>query len=86
MVSRTPEISSEEIYVRNNFEDNSQNIGNHDRIFSRLDSNEDCHGTRTCSTRSGSKHLDVEELEMLLEAYFVQIDSTLNNLSAVCSF
>ena len=26
---------------------------------------------------------DVEELEMLLEAYFVQIDGTLNKLSTV---
>lgn len=32
-----------------------------------------------------SKHLDVEELEMLLEAYFVQIDGTLNKLSTVCN-
>ena len=30
------------------------------------------------------KHRDVEELEMLLEAYFVQIDGTLNKLSTVC--
>ncbi|XWS36377.1 hypothetical protein CRYUN_Cryun20dG0079800 [Craigia yunnanensis] len=28
---------------------------------------------------------DVEELEMLLEAYFMQIDSTLNKLTTVCS-
>lgn len=35
------------------------------------------------SNRSGSKSLDVEELEMLLEAYFVQIDGTLNKLSAL---
>ena len=28
---------------------------------------------------------DVEELEMLLEAYFVQIDGTLNKLSTVSS-
>lgn len=43
------------------------------------------HGTRTSTTRSAiSKHLDVEELEMLLEAYFVQIDGTLNKLSTVC--
>lgn len=42
------------------------------------------HGTRTSTTRSAiSKHLDVEELEMLLEAYFVQIDGTLNKLSTV---
>lgn len=35
------------------------------------------------STSHGGK-LDVEELEMLLEAYFVQIDGTLNKLSTVC--
>ncbi|KAH9297325.1 hypothetical protein KI387_029007, partial [Taxus chinensis] len=35
----------------------------------------------TSSTTNG-KHQDVEELEMLLEAYFVQIDGTLNKLSA----
>ncbi|CAN1253303.1 Magnesium transporter MRS2-3 [Linum perenne] len=36
------------------------------------------------NTRSAlSKHLDVEELEMLLEAYFVQIDGTLNKLSTL---
>ncbi|XP_077233856.1 magnesium transporter 4 isoform X1 [Tasmannia lanceolata] len=39
--------------------------------------------THTSSTHSGSKHLDVEELEMLLEAYFVQIDGTLNKLSTL---
>ena len=45
----------------------------------------DSHGTRTSTTQSAiSKHLDVEELEMLLEAYFVQIDGTLNKLSTVC--
>ncbi|KAI3789163.1 hypothetical protein L2E82_01952 [Cichorium intybus] len=42
------------------------------------------HTSRTSTTRSGhSKHLDVEELEMLLEAYFVQIDGTLNKLSTL---
>lgn len=35
------------------------------------------------STTSSSKPLDVEELEMLLEAYFVQIEGTLNKLSSV---
>lgn len=35
------------------------------------------------SSSGDSKHLDVEELEMLLEAYFVQIDGTLNKLSAL---
>ncbi|CAN1253298.1 Magnesium transporter MRS2-3 [Linum perenne] len=40
--------------------------------------------TLTSTTRSAlSKHLDVEELEMLLEAYFVQIDGTLNKLSTL---
>ncbi|KAH7424412.1 hypothetical protein KP509_11G007500 [Ceratopteris richardii] len=37
----------------------------------------------TNTSSSDSKHLDVEELEMLLEAYFVQIDGTLNKLSAL---
>ncbi|KAJ0010492.1 hypothetical protein Pint_33659 [Pistacia integerrima] len=42
------------------------------------------HGTRTSTTHSAiSKQLDVEELEMLLEAYFVQIDGTLNKLSTL---
>ncbi|EEF40342.1 RNA splicing protein mrs2, mitochondrial, putative [Ricinus communis] len=44
----------------------------------------DSHGTRSSTTQSAiSKHLDVEELEMLLEAYFVQIDGTLNKLSTL---
>ncbi|KAG6571913.1 Magnesium transporter MRS2-3, partial [Cucurbita argyrosperma subsp. sororia] len=44
----------------------------------------DSHGTRTSTTQSAiGKHLDVEELEMLLEAYFVQIDGTLNKLSTL---
>lgn len=48
-------------------------------VFSR-----DSHGTRASTIHSAiSKHLDVEELEMLLEAYFVQIDGTLNKLSTV---
>ncbi|GAV90871.1 hypothetical protein CFOL_v3_34273 [Cephalotus follicularis] len=42
------------------------------------------HGTHTSTTRSAvGKNLDVEELEMLLEAYFVQIDGTLNKLSTL---
>ncbi|XP_030472539.1 magnesium transporter MRS2-3 [Syzygium oleosum] len=48
-------------------------------VFSR-----DSHGTRASTIHSAiSKHLDVEELEMLLEAYFVQIDGTLNKLSTL---
>ncbi|KAG5069208.1 hypothetical protein JHK85_001585 [Glycine max] len=44
----------------------------------------DNHGTRDNATYSAiTKQLDVEELEMLLEAYFVQIDGTLNKLSTL---
>lgn len=39
---------------------------------------------RSRSSIQSSKILDVEELEMILEAYFVQIEGTLNKLSAVC--
>ncbi|GKE34463.1 magnesium transporter MRS2-3-like protein [Tanacetum coccineum] len=40
--------------------------------------------TRTSTTRSGnSKHIDIEELEMLLEPYFVQINGTLNKLTTL---
>ncbi|XP_073115811.1 magnesium transporter MRS2-3 [Elaeis guineensis] len=77
------ESLSEENDVGNNHEDDSQNI-DHDRSLSAPSViNGDGHGNHTCSTRSGVKHLDVEELEMLLEAYFVQIDSTLNKLSTL---
>ena len=40
----------------------------------------------TSTSTTSAKPLDVEELEMLLEAYFVQIDGTLNKLSTVLSF
>ncbi|KAL3515374.1 hypothetical protein ACH5RR_022276 [Cinchona calisaya] len=44
----------------------------------------DSRGTHTSTAQSAiSKQLDVEELEMLLEAYFVQIDGTLNKLSTL---
>lgn len=39
--------------------------------------------TRASMARNVVKHRDVEELEMLLEAYFVQIDGTMNKLSTV---
>ncbi|KAM3742681.1 hypothetical protein ACB098_07G086100 [Castanea mollissima] len=43
---------------------------------------ENPHGNHTSSTQSYmNKNLDVKELEMLLEPYFVQIDGTLNKLS-----
>ncbi|CAJ1924771.1 unnamed protein product [Sphenostylis stenocarpa] len=43
----------------------------------------DSHGTRGSTYSAITKQLDVEELEMLLEAYFVQIDGTLNKLSTL---
>lgn len=55
-----------------------------ERLFRANTLGRESRGTRTSTTRSGnSKHLDIEELEMLLEAYFVQIDGTLNKLSTV---
>ncbi|KAL3693107.1 hypothetical protein R1sor_006758 [Riccia sorocarpa] len=39
--------------------------------------------TSTSSSSSSGGKLDVEELEMLLEAYFVQIDGTVNKLSTL---
>ncbi|KAH1164510.1 hypothetical protein GLYMA_01G242000v4 [Glycine max] len=49
-----------------------------------VDDHIDSHGTRDSATYSAvTKQLDVEELEMLLEAYFVQIDGTLNKLSTL---
>ncbi|KAG8650581.1 magnesium transporter MRS2-3 isoform X3 [Manihot esculenta] len=55
----------------------------HDHMFSAAHVlSRGSRGTHTSTTQSAiSKHLDVEELEMLLEAYFVQIDGTLNKLS-----
>ena len=41
-----------------------------------------CHTNSRRSSRS--KQLHVGDLEMLLEAYFIQIDGTLNKLSTVC--
>ncbi|KAL6219042.1 hypothetical protein ACLB2K_012248 [Fragaria x ananassa] len=73
------EISLDATGESMNFEGDLRNTGNpaHESM--------DIHGTHTSSTRSitTGKTLDVEELEMLLEAYFVQIDGTLNNLSTL---
>lgn len=56
----------------------------HDHLFSTHGLGKESHATHTSTTRSAiSKQLDVEELEMLLEAYFVQIDGTLNKLSTL---
>ncbi|KAM1043705.1 hypothetical protein ACFX13_035696 [Malus domestica] len=63
-----------------NFDGDPQNSDNHRHQYLRRDS----HVTTTSSTHSAmGKVLDVEELEMLLEAYFVQIDGTLNKLSTL---
>ncbi|KAK4258862.1 hypothetical protein QN277_005262 [Acacia crassicarpa] len=73
MDGRIPaEISLETRGGSARYEDNQNAIGR------------DSHGTRTSMTCSTvTKQLDVEELEMLLEAYFVQIDGTLNKLSTL---
>ncbi|CAI9104250.1 OLC1v1002885C1 [Oldenlandia corymbosa var. corymbosa] len=62
---------------------NSENAQEHLYVSTRALS-KDSRGTRTSTTQSGiGKQLDVEELEMLLEAYFVRIDGTLNDLSTL---
>eukprot|EP00262_Sarcandra_glabra_P021926 TRINITY_DN9461_c0_g1_i3.p1 TRINITY_DN9461_c0_g1~~TRINITY_DN9461_c0_g1_i3.p1 ORF type:complete len:423 (+),score=77.82 TRINITY_DN9461_c0_g1_i3:76-1344(+) len=79
------EISLEANDIPNNdYEGDLQNIANQEHLLATSNTHSgNSRGTRTSSTHSGSKHLDVEELEMLLEAYFVQIDGTLNKLSTV---
>lgn len=75
-----------EISLAANYEGDIQDSDNpQDNMFGATNAiGRDSHGTHTSTTRSAiSKHLDVEELEMLLEAYFVQIDGTLNKLSTV---
>ncbi|KAM3004346.1 hypothetical protein FF2_034606 [Malus domestica] len=74
------EISTEAGGYPLNFDGDPQNSDNHLHQYLRRDS----HVTTTSSTHSAmGKVLDVEELEMLLEAYFVQIDGTLNKLSTL---
>ena len=67
--------------------DDINNIDNeHDHQFTAHHGLGRYSNTHTSTTRSAiSKNLNVEELEMLLEAYFVQIDGTLNKLSTVCN-
>lgn len=82
------EISLEANGVSATYEGDLQNIDNsQEHLFGTPHAlGRDSHGTHTSTTHSAiSKHLDVEELEMLLEAYFVQIDGTLNKLSTVCN-
>ncbi|XP_068656207.1 magnesium transporter MRS2-3-like [Aristolochia californica] len=75
------EIASEANGCPNNYDSGLQNIDTQEHLLAT--SSGVGLGTHTSSTHSGSKHLDVEELEMLLEAYFVQIDGTLNKLSTL---
>ncbi|TXG46653.1 hypothetical protein EZV62_011075 [Acer yangbiense] len=74
------EISLDATGGSTNYDGNTQdNLFTAQNVLSR-----DSHGTHTSTTHSAiSKQLDVEELEMLLEAYFVQIDGTLNKLSTL---
>ncbi|KAL5788043.1 hypothetical protein ACOSP7_004992 [Xanthoceras sorbifolium] len=79
------EISLDATGGPTNYEGDSHNTDNtQDNLFTAHNVGRDSHGTRTSTTHSAiSKQLDVEELEMLLEAYFVQIDGTLNKLSTL---
>ncbi|KAH9655601.1 Magnesium transporter MRS2-3 [Citrus sinensis] len=63
--------------------DNTDNT--RDSLFTRHNVlSNDSHGTHTSTVHSTiSNHLDVEELEMLLEAYFVQVDGIVNKLSTL---
>ncbi|XP_057488882.1 magnesium transporter MRS2-3-like [Actinidia eriantha] len=79
------EISLEGNGGSTSYEGGLQNIDNpQEQLYASHLISRGSHGTRTSTTRSAiSKQLDVEELEMLLEAYFVQIDGTLNKLSTL---
>lgn len=71
------------------YEEQQQNADNSgDQMFAVPNLvSRDSRGTRASTTYSAAtKQLDVEELEMLLEAYFVQIDGTLNKLSTVLCY
>ncbi|KAF3435573.1 hypothetical protein FNV43_RR22662 [Rhamnella rubrinervis] len=73
------EVLRSDIDDRHNIENPRDQLFGASKALSR-----DSRGTHTSTTHSVmSKHLDVEELEMLLEAYFVQIDGTLNKLSTL---
>lgn len=46
--------------------------------------NDETERVKSSKSRGASaRHVEVAELEMLLEAYFVQVDGTLNKLSTV---
>lgn len=84
MDDRTPEILLDVNGGSTSFEGNVNNMDHSQEQLYAASLRRDSHGTHTSTTHSViSKHLDVEELEMLLEAYFVQIDGTLNKLSTL---
>uniref|UniRef100_A0A6M2EK33 Magnesium transporter n=1 Tax=Populus davidiana TaxID=266767 RepID=A0A6M2EK33_9ROSI len=76
------EVSLGVLEASTSHEDDINNIENeHDHLFSAPNGLGRYSRVNTSTTRSSiSKHLDVKELEMLLEVYFVQIDGTLNKL------
>ncbi|KAI5084687.1 hypothetical protein GOP47_0000856 [Adiantum capillus-veneris] len=84
-----PEVEHDTVHVAGGNVRESQNVRSAptDRQGTTVtnDPGMDSESTNSTNTSSSghSKHLDVEELEMLLEAYFVQIDGTLNKLSAL---
>ncbi|KAI4298585.1 hypothetical protein L6164_032125 [Bauhinia variegata] len=80
-----PEISLETGGGSAKYEDNQIPDNSRDQLLGSMNVlGRNSHGTRTSTTYSTvAKQLDVEELEMLLEAYFVQIDGTLNKLSTL---
>ncbi|KAI3755472.1 hypothetical protein L1987_55273 [Smallanthus sonchifolius] len=77
---RAPMEDNETIHEVNFLRMDSQQ----ERFFGPNAVGRDSRVTRTSIVRNGViKHRDVEELEMLLEAYFVQIDGTMNKLSTL---
>ncbi|OVA03964.1 Magnesium transporter MRS2/LPE10 [Macleaya cordata] len=85
MDDRTTEISLVGNDIPNDYEGNLSNIDAQDHFLAIQNSiRGDSNRSNTSITPSVfSEQLDVEELEMLLEAYFLQIDGTLNKLSTL---
>ncbi|XP_006422787.2 LOW QUALITY PROTEIN: magnesium transporter MRS2-3 [Citrus clementina] len=82
---RTNEISFNATGGLTSYEVVQENTDNtRDTVYSHNVLSNDSHGTHTSTVHSTiSNHLDVEELEMLLEAYFVQVDGIVNKLSTL---
>lgn len=70
-------------------EQQEENVAEHDGSIRAASSlSRRSQGTRASAKCIGkNNHLDVKELEVILEAYFVQIDASLNGLSTVrCAY